>query len=421
MANIMGILGGLGQGVSAGVQDLERMEDAKFRKEQQQREREKFAEEKRVSEQIKGLQGETTPAEYDESMSAITKPAQKLSRAQMLARQADIYSASPDRATAAYGLQLSQAASAAESADKLKAVQEKYSAARKLLNTDINKFQQEYPALFNADKFGGPSTKGMIIAPMSTDKGTVFNVMDPRGQTVMQLPVNKESLDDALSSMYYAELADTVSPEYAKLAMQQKDLGMKREGLRLQGEDLGIKRDYQTGMLGVAQEKNRIDAEELKARSALWGAQRKQAESAMNGFSSFLSQDPDSGLIYGVKKNGTIGSLQGPMGKDGKPVPLFPKTTGARGAVAKVMKDDEGNTVAFSNEGVPLHNIVAGGLEVPLGVTNSDWTSMRKKADSAGIQISSGKDKDGAPVIAYKGKDGNYYSTLEEARKAKAK
>ena len=143
MANIMGILGGRGQGVSAGVQDLERMEDAKFRKEQQQREREKIAEEKRIAEQIKALQGETTPAEYDESMSAITKPSQKLSRAQMLARQADIYSSSPDRATASYGLQLSQAASAAESADKLKAVQEKYSAARKLLNGSLVAFPTE--------------------------------------------------------------------------------------------------------------------------------------------------------------------------------------------------------------------------------------------------------------------------------------
>ena len=79
MANIMGILGGIGQGISSGVQSLERMEDAKFRKEQQQRERDKAAEEKRIAEQIKGIQAET-PAEYDESMSTITKTAQKLSR-----------------------------------------------------------------------------------------------------------------------------------------------------------------------------------------------------------------------------------------------------------------------------------------------------------------------------------------------------
>jgi len=56
MANLMGILGGVGQGISAGVQDLERMEEAKFRKEQQQRERERMAEEKRLGEAVKGIQ-----------------------------------------------------------------------------------------------------------------------------------------------------------------------------------------------------------------------------------------------------------------------------------------------------------------------------------------------------------------------------
>jgi hypothetical protein len=62
MANILGILGGAGQGISAGVQDLERMDEAKnrkeeaqFRKEQQQRERERFAEEKRIGELQKGI------------------------------------------------------------------------------------------------------------------------------------------------------------------------------------------------------------------------------------------------------------------------------------------------------------------------------------------------------------------------------
>ena len=50
MANIMGILGVIGQGISSGVQSLERMDEAKnrkeeaqFRKELQQRERERFA------------------------------------------------------------------------------------------------------------------------------------------------------------------------------------------------------------------------------------------------------------------------------------------------------------------------------------------------------------------------------------------
>jgi hypothetical protein len=227
-------------------------------------------------------------------------------------------------------------------------------------------------------------------------------------------------LGQALKAMRYSEL-ERVNPKYAELAMSQERLDLERQGLGIKKAAEERQGAYQEGMLGVYKEKNRIDAEEMKARSSLWGAQRKQAESAMNGFSSFLSQDPESGVIYGVKKDGSIGSLQGPMDKSGKPVPLFPKTTGAKGAVAKVMKDEDGNTVAYNNEGLPIHNIVGGGLVVPLGVTSSDWNSMKKKATDAGIQISAGKDKEGSPVIAYKGKDGNFYSTLEEARKAKAK
>ena len=447
MANIMGILGGLGQGVSAGVQDLERMEEAKnrkeeaqFRKELQQRERERIAEEKRLGEAVKGIKrnregftpeqaaanaqvGYTNlPTRDDEGrlVYGASETAVPRSEAEILKEEAALYSASPDIRNRTLGRQLQSEARTLETQDKLKAIQTNYADTLKAINKDPNKWVQENMAKFNSDEYGGPGTKGVMVAPMSTKNGTVLNVMGPQGQQLQQIPVNKEALSRVARSMYFDELA-SVNPDYAKLAMQQEDLGMKREGLRLQGEDLGLKRDYQTGMLGVYQEKNRIDAEEMKSRSALWGAQRKQAESAMNGFSSFLSQDPDSGVIYGVKKDGTIGSLQGPMDKAGKPVPLFPKTTGLKGTVAKVMKDEDGNTVAYNNDGVPIHNIVGGGLVVPLGVTSSDWNSMKKKATDSGIQISAGKDKEGAPVIAYKGKDGNYYSTLEEARKAKAK
>jgi hypothetical protein len=454
MANIMGILGGVGQGISAGVQDLERMDEAKnrkeeaqFRKELQQRERERLAEEKRLGEAVKGIKrsregftpeqaaantqaGFTNlPTRDDEGrlVYGATETAIPRSEAELLKEEAALYAASPDMRNRTLGRQLQGEARTLETQDKIRSIQSNYSDTLKAINADPNKWVQDNMAKFNSDEYGGPGTKGVMVAPMSTPKGTVLNVMGPQGQQLQQIPVNKEALARVARSMYFDELAG-VNPDYAKLAMDQERLGLeregvgiKRQGLDLQRTDLDLKRDYQTGMLGVYQEKNRIDADEMKSRSALWGAQRRQAESAMNGFSSFLSQDPDSGVIYGVKKDGTIGSLQGPMDKAGKPVPLFPKTTGAKGTVAKVMKDEDGNTVAYNNDGVPIHNIVGGGLVVPLGVTSSDWNSMKKKATDSGIQISAGKDKEGAPVIAYKGKDGNYYSTLEEARKAKAK
>lgn len=268
MANLMGILGGVGQGISAGVQDLDRMEEAKnrkeeaqFRKELQQRERERFAEEKRVAEQIKGIQSET-PAEYDESMSTITKPATKLSRSQMLARQADIYSSSPDRATQQLGLQMSQASRGEKETEDLQGTKTKYEEARKLLNTDLEKFQQTYPALFNADKIGGPETKGMIMAPMSTAKGTVYNVMTPQGQSVMQIPVDKQSLGRALDSMYYSELAG-INPKYAELVMKNEQINLEREGLgikRMAGESDA---QYKTRLAKVYEDRAALDKEEF--------------------------------------------------------------------------------------------------------------------------------------------------------------
>jgi hypothetical protein len=45
---------------------------------------------------------------------------------------------------------------------------------------------------------------------------------------------------------------------------------------------------------------------------------------------------------------------------------------------------------------------------------------MVKESRTAKIPMEVGS-VDGKPVIAYKGKDGNYYSTLDEAKKAKAK
>jgi hypothetical protein len=100
----------------------------------------------------------------------------------------------------------------------------------------------------------------------------------------------------------------------------------------------------------------------------------------------------------------------------------FPKIAekGTKPVPAKVMTDQEGNTVAYSAEGRPLYNIVGGGLEVPLGVTTSDYNRMVKESRTAKIPMEVGS-VDGKPVIAYKGKDGNYYSTLDEAKKAKAK
>jgi hypothetical protein len=318
MANIMGLLGGLGQGVSAGVQDLERMEDAKFRKEQQQRERDKAAEEKRIAGQIKGLQSETTtPAEYDESMSTITKPGQKLSRAQMLARQADIYSSSPDRATASYGLQLSQAARAEESSDRLKSIQTGYADTVKAINADPNKWVQENLAKFNSDEYGGPGTKGFVAAPMSTPQGTVLNIYGPQGQQASQIPVTKQDMMRVAKSMYFDELA-SVDPKYAELAMKQEQIGLERMGLDIRQKEGESNADYRRRMAKVYEDRTAQDREEF-------GVKQK---------SGYFAKAEPAFTPLGLSDDGTkiLGRVGGKLVE--QPVPagyskgLFPKVTG---------------------------------------------------------------------------------------------
>lgn len=403
MANLMGILGGVGQGISAGVQDLERMDEAKFRKELQQRERERIAEERRVAEQIKGIQAET-PAEYDESMSTITKPAQKLSRAQMLERQAAIYSASPDRANQQLGLQMAQAARAETSAEKLQAIQTGYADTIKAINADPNKWVQENLAKFNSDEIGGPGTKGFIAAPMSTPQGTVLNLIGPNGQPGPTIPVNKDALTRVAKSMYFDQLA-SVDPKYAELAMRQEELGIKR----LAGE---TDAQYKARMAKVYEDRGILEGKEFTARER--GGMFSRAPERF----SPLGISDDATRMLGVRGGG-VAEMPIPAGYSEGAFPKVAKK-GTKPVPAKVMKDEEGNLVALDASGRPMHNIVSGGLEVPLGVTNSDYNRMVKESRAAKIPMEVGQ-VDGKPVIAYQGRDGKYYSTLDEAKKAKAK
>jgi hypothetical protein len=438
MANIMGILGGVGQGISAGVQDLERMDEAKnrkeeaqFRKELQQRERERLAEEKRLGEAVKGIKrsregftpeqaaantqaGFTNlPTRDDEGrlVYGATETAIPRSEAELLKEEAALYAASPDIRNRTLGRQLQGEARVLETQDKIKSVQSKYEEARKLLNTDPAKFQETYPALFNADKFGGPETAGMIMAPMSTSKGTVYNIMNPQGKTVAQLPMDKRSLGQALDAMYYSELAN-VDTKYADLVMKNERLGLERAGLGLKQQANESEAEYRRRMASVYEGR---EGREDK----IFTAQEK---------GGMFSRPPERFSPLGINDEGTrmLGVRGGGMAE--LPIPAgysegaFPKIAkkGTKPVPAKIMTDQEGNTVAYNADGRPMYNIVGGGLEVPLGVTSSDYNRMVKESRTAKIPMEVGS-VDGKPVIAYKGKDGNYYSTLDEAKKAKAK
>jgi hypothetical protein len=300
-------------------------------------------------------------------------------------------------------LQMAQAARAETSAEKLQAIQTGYADTLKAINTDPNKWVQENLAKFNSDEIGGPGTKGFIAAPMSTPQGTVLNLIGPNGQPGPTIPVNKDALTRVAKSMYFDQLA-SVDPKYAELAMRQEELGIKRLANETDAQFKARQADYYAGRLAIDR-----DEYQAKLKGGLFSRAPERFEP--------LGLGDNGRTIFGTR-GGREATLTVPEGFEGSFPKLQPKST--RPAPAKIMKDEEGNTVAYSAEGRPLYNIVGGGLEVPLGVTTSDYNRMVKESRAAKIPMEVGQ-VDGKPVIGYLGRDGKYYSTLDEAKKAKAK
>ena len=90
---------------------------------------------------------------------------------------------------------------------------------------------------------------------------------------------------------------------------------------------------------------------------------------------------------------------------------------GDAGAVRLVEAGEDGTRTAYGRNGEPLFNILPGGLKAPLGVTGEVLKQEKAKAKALGLDARIG-DKNGTPILGYIGKDGRPYYTLEEARAA---
>jgi hypothetical protein len=301
------------------------MEEAKFRKEQQQRERERMAEEKRLGEAVKGIQrsriartdGGSGAAGEENVFNPQAFTETPRSEAELLKEEAAIYAASPDIRNRTLGRQLQGEARTLETQDKLRAIQTSYADTIKAINTDPNKWVQENLAKFNADEYGGPGTKGVIAAPISTPQGTVLNVMGPQGQQLQQIPVTKQDMMRVAKSMYFDQLAG-VNPEYAKLAMQNEQLGLEREGLSLKRMAGESDAQYKARMAKVYEDRTAQDREELGLKKS----------------SGFFAKAEQPFTPIGLSDDGT--KILGRVGNRlvEQPVPagyskgLFPKVTG---------------------------------------------------------------------------------------------
>lgn len=81
--------------------------------------------------------------------------------------------------------------------------------------------------------------------------------------------------------------------------------------------------------------------------------------------------------------------------------------------------NEDGTVTVLNREGQPLHNILSGGVQVGLGLTNSAWQKAQREAAAAGVRTAIGKDAQGRDRIAFIGADGKPYDSVAEAAKAR--
>jgi hypothetical protein len=169
---------------------------------------------------------------------------------------------------------------------------------------------------------------------------------------------------------------------------------------------------HQKGMLGYYTGRLGLERDEFNARKS--GGMFTRPPTAADNFTPIGLSD-DGKRILG-RQGGGVREVPVPDGYTS----LFPKVTGDKGArPARFLKGEDGTHTAYGEDGRPLYNVLNGGLEAPVGMDNTTWGRMQKDASKAGVRAALGKGADGAPMVAFIGRDGRPYSTLEEAIAAK--
>ena len=97
-----------------------------------------------------------------------------------------------------------------------------------------------------------------------------------------------------------------------------------------------------------------------------------------------------------------------------------PRPTGAAGESTRTITGEDGTVTVLGRDGRPIHNILSGGVQVGLGMTNSAWQKAQRDAASAGVRAAVGQDAQGRDRIAFIGADNKPYDTAAEAARARA-
>ena len=329
---LLGLLGGVGQGISAGVQDLERMDEQNRQKQafewlKKDRENQEKLDAALASVPTtarswgpgyEGAAKSNAPMVDDDGnvMPGVTNAPRKTS--QILADQAAAVRALGGTKNMALGLQLQNAATTEGRRENVDTINQKYQGYVDRINKgDIAGVMGE----FNANKFGGAEANDFVSFKGPDGNYHVYNRNQADKGPVMSF-ADTNAVRDALNHARMHEMSMADPENFAKLALESTKTNNER--------------DFRQGYLGIQQnelnmKKPLIDAQvqNALAQAGLHRSQAKQITEGLKGFSQILGQG-DDGTIYGLTKTGGISTVPGPVGSDGKAIALFPKVTGAK-------------------------------------------------------------------------------------------
>lgn len=391
--NWLGALGGIGQGVSQGIQDWERMDEAKARKEEAaflktQRDRMQRQQTDEDALDAAGKHLDPNSPEYYKEMARSAQQRGLTKKAAEFARQGE---EAGDRATKRKQEQFLQG----------------MLQARRLARTDPAAAAE---AAAKAYELVNDGHKAIV----DREAGTI-GMAAPSGKWMMApRPINQQGVMNLIN-----EGLEFASPDMMKFFADTRDKSegrqIQREGNVIQGRQVDNQGTYQQGMLGIYGARNALDQKEFDAKNA--GGMFTRQPTAADLFQPLGLSDDGKRVVGRV--GGNLVEREVPDGYS----KLFPKVTGDKAQNAKFVKSaEDGTHTAYDNEsGRPLFNVLPDGREAPLGLTGSGWATAQNEAKKRGVRAMLGKDGNGKPVLAYVGKDKVPYDTIEEAAKAKAK
>lgn len=306
-------LGAAGQGLSAGIQDLERMDDARFRKTQQKREKAKMDREDGFEADIAGL--DPTAPDYNANMAAA---AQKRG----LHKDAATYRAAGDAAT-----DRTRRLSREDISDRKEKLNEGVMNAHRMfglgnnagavqaLRAAYDQYPDGHKLVVNEDgTFGvaGPDAK-WAVPPVEMTRENVGRALETAmkfGAPQMWSMFNKDARDDRVVGQGDRAL------EQGDRKLVQGDRTIDQNGAKITQDG-----KYQDSMLGIYRGRNALDQQEFDAKSK----------------GGMFSRPPEAFTPLGLSDDGS--RLLGRVGNGIKEIPvppgygaLFPKVTGARTA-----------------------------------------------------------------------------------------